>query len=139
MSSYFWKLSSVLEPDIEVRWFLVMGVWISLEIEITISSDVNCCIIVGISFLRHDVILVTSDDFSKLPRALLVMSSKKSRDLQCQKYNALECNWCSLFENFLWYVKLNNQSTQLKIQDKSLKNKKSTKNQEKYVQIITQL
>lgn len=139
MSSYFWKLSSVLEPDIEVRWFLVMGVWILLEIEITISSDVNCCIIVGISFLRHAVILVTSDDFSKLPRALLVMSSKKSRDLQCQKYNALECNWYSLFENFLWYVKLNNQNTQLKIQNKSLKNKKSTKNQEKYVQIITQL
>ena len=44
-----------------------------------------------------------------------------TRDLQCQKYIALQRSCYNLLENFLWYVKLNNQNIQLKIQHKSLK------------------
>ena len=77
----FWALifensSSMLDIDIEVRWFSVMGVWISLGIVITVSSNVNCWTVVDISFVWH-VILVSSDGFSELPRALFMMSSYK--------------------------------------------------------------
>ena len=67
----FWKLSSVLETDIEVRWFSMMGVRTSLGI--SVSSVVNCWAIADISF----VISIASDDFSELPKALFMMSSNR--------------------------------------------------------------
>ena len=42
-------------------------------------------------------------------------------DLQCQKYVALQLNWYTLLENFLWYVKSSIQNIQLKIQHKPFK------------------
>ena len=51
----------------------------SLQIGISVSSDVTRWTIVDISFVWHVVILVLSDNFSKFPRAL----------------------WCHL-TNFLW-------------------------------------
>ena len=42
-----------------------------------VSSDVNFRIVVNISFVWQVVILVSSDNLSKLPRALFMMSSNK--------------------------------------------------------------
>ena len=61
----------------EARWFFVMGVWMSLGFGISVSSDVNCWTIVDISFVWQVVILVSSDDLSKLPRAFFMMLSNK--------------------------------------------------------------
>ena len=48
-----------------------------LGIGISVSSDMNCWTIVDISFMWQVVILVSSDDLSKLPRALFMMSFNK--------------------------------------------------------------
>ena len=54
-----------------------MGVWMSLGIGISVSSDVNCWTIVDVSFVWRAVILVSSDVLSQLPRALFMISSNK--------------------------------------------------------------
>ena len=55
----------------------MVGVWMSLGIGISVSSDVNCWTIVDISFVWRVLLLVSSDDLSKLPRALFMLSSSK--------------------------------------------------------------
>ena len=54
-----------------------MGVWMSLVVGVSVSSDGDCWANVDISFVWRVVILVSSDDLPKLHRALLMMSSNK--------------------------------------------------------------
>ena len=64
-----------MEAHIEAWSFFVMGVCMSFAIGVSVSSDVDCW--TNVDLLWGVVILISSDDLSKLHRALFMMSSNK--------------------------------------------------------------